>query len=47
MQKVWMRHNNGGPPVEVEATPEVLTPLMITGWSQCDAPQEVKKDVEG
>jgi hypothetical protein len=38
-----------GDPKEVEATPEILTPLMIAGWSQCDppqrAPQEVKTNV--
>jgi hypothetical protein len=37
---VWMKPPFGmGDPKEVEATPEILTPLMIAGWSQCDPPQ--------
>ena len=32
-----------GEPKEVEATPEVLTPLLITGWSQCDPPATVEE----
>ena len=47
--KVWMKPPFGvGEPKEVEATPEILTPLMTTGWSQCDPPaanQEVTTDV--
>ena len=36
---VWLAPPFGqGEPKEVEATPEVLTPLLITGWSQCDPP---------
>ena len=23
---------------KVEAKPEILTPLMVAGWSQCDSP---------
>ena len=37
-----------GEPKEVEATPDVLTPLMVAGWSQCDPPaneQEVTTNV--
>jgi hypothetical protein len=37
-----------GEPKEVDATPEVLTPLMVAGWNQCDPPaanEEVKIDV--
>ncbi len=37
--KVWMKPPFGvGVPKEVEATPEVLTPLMVAGWSQCEPP---------
>ena len=46
--KVWMRPPHGGEPKEVEATPAVLTPLMVTGWSQCEPPaknQEVTTHV--
>jgi hypothetical protein len=37
-QKVWLRHPHGGKPVEVDATPEALTPLMVQGYAQCDPP---------
>ena len=33
---------------KVEARPEILTPLMVAGWSPCDPPahnEEVKTDV--
>ncbi len=47
--KVWLRPAWGaGEPVEVEATPQVLVPLMVKGWSQCappEAAQEVRTDV--
>ena len=37
--KVWMKPPFGvGEPKEVDATPDVLTPLMVTGWSQSDSP---------
>jgi hypothetical protein len=40
--KVWMMPPFGeGEPKEVEATPEVLTPLMVAGWSQCEPPTEI------
>ena len=46
---VYMRAPWGGADVRrVEATPEVLTPLMISGWTQCDPPandEEVTTDV--
>ena len=47
---VWLRPPFGvGEPKEFEATPEILTPLMVLGWSQCDPPppkpQEVTKHV--
>ena len=38
-----------GEPVEVEATPDVLTPLMVAGYSQCVPPantQEVTTHVD-
>ncbi len=47
--KVWLRPPFGvGEPKEVEATPDVLTPLLVAGWSQCDAPakqEDVTTDV--
>ena len=50
MDKVWMKPPFGvGEPKEVDATPETLTPLMVTGWSQSDPPvnnDEVKNDVD-
>jgi hypothetical protein len=50
MGKVWMMPPWGeGAPVEVEATPEVLGPMMVAGWSQCEAPantQEVMTHVD-
>ncbi len=38
-------------PEEVEATPQVLIPRLVAGWSQCPPPartekQEVKPDVD-
>ena len=40
MDKVWMMPpGDGGEPQEVEATPEVLTPLMVQGWKQCPPPE--------
>ncbi len=38
-QTVWLKPPFGvGEPKEVDATPEVLTPLMVAGWSQCEPP---------
>ena len=35
----WMRPPWGdGDAKEVESAPEVLVPLMVAGWSQCEAP---------
>ena len=47
---VWLAPPFGkGEPKEVEATPEILTPMLVAGWYQCAAPapakQEVKEDV--
>jgi hypothetical protein len=47
-ERVWMHPPFGvGEPKEFDATPDVLTPLMVAGWTQCDPPakQEVKLDV--
>ncbi len=50
MEKVWLRPPRGeGEPKEVDATPEVLIPMMLTGWSQCPPPvtrKEVELDVD-
>ncbi len=47
--KVWLRPPWGeGEPKEVEATPDVLVPLLVAGWSQCEPPatrEEVTTDV--
>jgi hypothetical protein len=45
--KVWMVPPYGqGEPREVEATPAVLVPLLVAGWSQCAPPEpEVKENV--
>ena len=49
MDTAWMMPPFGeGEPKEVDATPEVLIPMMTAGWSQCAPPevtQEVKTDV--
>ena len=49
MNKVWMMPPFGaGEPKEVDATPEVLGPLMVAGWSQCEPPtnnEEVTENV--
>lgn len=46
---VWLRPPWGeGEPQEFDATPEVLVPRMVAGWSQCEPPaanQEVNEDV--
>jgi hypothetical protein len=40
-ETVWLSPPHGeGDPQEVEATPEVLVPLMIAGWSQSPPQQE-------
>jgi hypothetical protein len=50
MEKVWLTPPWGqGEPIEVESTPDVLTPLMVAGYSQCDPPantQEVTTHVD-
>jgi hypothetical protein len=39
MDKVTMKPPFGvGESKEVEATPEVLIPMMVAGWSQCEPP---------
>jgi hypothetical protein len=44
--RVWLGPPWGcGDPKEVEATPEVLTPLLVAGWSQCDPPATSEKEV--
>ena len=49
-ESVWLRPPYGqGEPKQVEATPELLVPLMISGWSQCPPPsakEEVTPDVD-
>ena len=34
-----------GEPTEVDATPEILTPLLVAGFSQCDPPAPPKMEV--
>ncbi len=39
MNTVWMKPPFGvGTPREVENKPELLAPLMVAGYSQCDPP---------
>lgn len=46
---VYMRAPWGGTEVrQVEAKPELIAPLMVAGWSQCDPPandEEITTDV--
>ncbi len=45
---VWLMPPFGqGEPKAFEAKPEVIVPLLVAGWSQCDPPaeEEVKNDV--
>jgi len=46
---VWMAAPWGaGEPKKVEAKPEILGPMMVSGWSQCEPPakdDEVTNDV--
>jgi hypothetical protein len=39
---VFMQPPGGGEPQEVEATPDILVPMLVAGWRQCPppAPQE-------
>ncbi len=49
MDKVWLKPPFGvGEPKEVDATPEILVPLLVAGWTQCGRPtcdQEVSTNV--
>ena len=38
--RVWLAPPDGGEPKEVDATPDVLIPLLVQGWRQVEAPQE-------
>ena len=51
MDTVWLMPPYGeGESKEVAATPEILTPLLVAGWTQRDPPKkdglEVKNDVD-
>jgi hypothetical protein len=47
MDKVWMKPPFGaGEPAEVDATPEVLVPLMVAGYTQCTAPERQTEVIE-
>ena len=41
-ETVWLQPPNGDP-VEVEATPEVLVPLMVKGYVQTTAPEAINE----
>jgi hypothetical protein len=44
MSTVWLVPPWGlGEPMEVEATPDVLTPLMASGYSQCEPPANTQE----
>ena len=45
--RVYMKPPFGlGEPKEVDATPEVLVPLMLAGWTQCELPKRGKEVTE-
>jgi hypothetical protein len=45
-ETVWLAPPFGqGKPKEVEATPEVLIPLLTAGWSQCQPPRQASSEV--
>lgn len=44
---VWLRPPFGvGEPKQVEATPDVLIPLMNSGWAQCDPPARLEEVID-
>ena len=44
MSKVWLMPPWGlGEPMEVDATPEILTPRLVAGWSQCEPPANAQE----
>jgi hypothetical protein len=43
---VWMQPPDGGPPLEVDADSEHLTPLMVAGWTQCEPPEAAQTKEE-
>jgi hypothetical protein len=46
MDTVWLVGPFGkGEPKEFEASPDVLTPLMVQGFSQCAPPAPAKTEV--
>jgi hypothetical protein len=45
MDKVWLVPPWAlGEPMEVEATPALLTPLMVAGWTQCEPPANTQEE---
>jgi len=46
MEKVWMTPPDDGEPQEVEATPDVLVPLLVQGWRQIEPPEEEEEQEE-
>lgn len=45
MGTVWLSPPFGaGEPIEVDAKPEVLVPLLVAGYNQCAPPQMVNKE---
>ena len=44
MPTVWMLPPWGqGEPIEVDATPDVLTPFMVAGYRQCEPPENYQE----
>jgi hypothetical protein len=42
-QSVWLMPPFGqGEPKEIEAKPDILVPLLVAGWRQCDPPAKRK-----
>lgn len=39
VSKIWLQPPNGGKPIEVQAVPDILTPYMEQGYTECPAPK--------
>ena len=46
-ETVWLKHPHKGEPIEVEATPEALTPLMAQGYQQYHPAKDAKAPARG
>ena len=46
-ETIWLKHPHKGDPVEVEATPEAMTPFMAQGYQRCDPQKQPARPAEG